>query len=253
MAEEKKVEKPFVDPFTLMKTEELLAHYDKHFADTPEDAARREGYEHEIQANLNLFQDVQNSYLINKRGKGTKGNTPKKFALDKKNVNVESSELINKILMTLIEEDTKDAKGQPNKAILELYKNDVTRLKEYAAGKGINYEKVKQDLIENYANINKSKEFNNFKNTISQMLIKDLQKLQRVGYELQTNNSHHSKIKSYINSKLQKSGYTLEETVGVGDQIQHYQRFLEKGGKVTADDAHIYGNDLKKYEAPKPK
>lgn len=252
MAEAKKEEKPFVDPFSLMKTEELLSHYDKHYADTPEDAARREGYEHEKQSYLDIFQEVQNSYLINKRGKGPKGNTPKRFALDKKKVNEESSELINKILMTLIEEDTKDAKGVPNKAVLELYKNNPHMLREYARGKGIDYERVKQDLIDNYTNINKSKEFSRFKDSISSMLIKDIQKLQRVGTELYSNPTHHPKIKKHVSSKLQKAGYDLEETVDVQEQLQHYQQLLQNGGKLSADYTHQYGNSIKKYEQ-KPK
>jgi hypothetical protein len=252
MAEEKKVEKPFVDAFSLMKTEELLSHYDKHYADTPEDAARREGYEHEKQSYMDLFQNVQNTYLINKRGKGTKGNTPKRFALDKKNVNIESSELINTILMTLLDEDTKNAKGESNKAILDLYKANPHMLREYARGKNIDYERLKQDLIDNYTNINKSKEFSRFKDTISSMLIKDMQKLQRVGTELYSNTQHHPKIKAHVNSKLQKAGYSLEETVDVQEQLQHYQNLLQNGGKMSADYAHQYGNSLKKYE-DKPK
>lgn len=253
MADDKKPTKPFVDPFSLMKTEELLNHYDKHFADTPEDAARREGYEHEKQSYLDIFQNTQNSYLIEKRGKGTKGNAPKRYALDKKKVNEEAGELINKVLMALIEEDTKNSKGEPNKAIVDYYKGEdnIHKLREYARGKGIDYDRIKQDLIDNYTNINKSKEFSRFKDTISGMLIKDMQKLQRVGTELYSNTAHHPTVKKHVNSKLEKAGYSLEETVDVQEQLQHYQTLLQNGGKLSSDYAHQYGNSLKKYSPKK--
>jgi len=255
MADKKKKEeeKPFVDPFILMKTEDLLKQYEKHHANTPEDADRREGYEHEEQGYLDRFESVQNSYLIDKRGKSEKTvGAPKRYALSKKDLNLESSELVNKVLLAMVEADFTDEKGVVNKAALEIYQ-DHRRLQEYAAGKGINYNEIKQDLIDNYKNIKKAKKYNQIKGAMAHNLVKDLQKISRITNELYTNTARHSKVKSHVRGALEKTGYTLEETVDVSSALDHYANHIQSGGKLDENYVLQHDNDIKKYEKPKPK
>lgn len=251
--DKKKEEKPFVDPYSLMKTEDLLKQFEKHYANTPEDAERREGYEHEKQGYFDTFENVQNSYLKNKRGESSKAKgTPKRYALSKKDVNVESSELVNKILLAMVEADHVNEKGEPNKAILELYKSNPHMLRDYARGKNINYDEIKQDLINNYRNIKKAEKYNEFKDYAASQLIKDMQKMERLRTELYSNTAHHTKIKSHVKSALEKTGLTLEETVNAQQALGHYANLIQSGGKLN--EGYIMQNDqsLKKYEK-KPK
>jgi hypothetical protein len=250
--DKKKEEKPFVDPYSLMKTEDLIKHFEKHYANTPEDADRREGYEHERQGYADTFENIQNSYLKAKRGESKTKGAPKRYALSKKDVNVESSELVNKVLLAMVELDHTNDKGEPNKAILELYKNNPHLLQDYARSKNIDYHEIKQDLINNYRNIKKAEKFNEFKSNMAQLLIKDIQKLNRVQTELYTNTAHHNKIKAHVKGALEKTGYTLEETVNPREALGHYANMIQSGGKLPEDYILQRDQSIKKYEK-KPK
>jgi hypothetical protein len=250
--DDKKEEKPFVDPFSLMKTEDLIKHYDKHYAQTKEDADRRAGYEHEKKNYLDIFSDIQTSYLLAKRGASDKSpNKPKRHAFTKDTRNLESAELLNKLVLSLIEHYTKDDKGNVNKAILDYYKKNPEQLRNYAMGMGLDYDKTKQDLIAHYRNINSSEAFEKFKDAMAGSLIKDLEKLDRVGNELKYNISHHNKLKSHVKSALEKQGLTLEETVGAPEALGHYENLLSQGGTLSADYTLKHEASLKKYEKPK--
>jgi hypothetical protein len=242
-------EKPLVDPYSLMKTEDLLKQLEKHYENTPEGADRREGYDHERQGYFDLFESVQNSYLTNKRGKSSKTpGSPKRFALSKEKVNEESSELVNKILLSMVENDHLDAKGKPIKSIVDYYKANPHRLRDYAAGKGIDYEKIKQDLIQNYRNIKKADKYNEFKSQAAHMLVKDEEKIERAHNELSSNVMHHPKIKSHVKNALQKTGYTLEESVSAPRALSHYVNHMSQGGKLNENYVFQNGLDIKKYK-----
>ena len=251
--DKKKVEKPFVDTYTLMKYDDLMKHFEKHYANTPEDADRREGYDHEKQGYLDMFESVQNSYLKTKRGESakTKG-TPKRYALSKKDVDIESSELVNKVLLAMVEEDNTDEKGVVNKAVVDLYKKDPHRLQHYARGYGIDYDEIKKDLIDNYRNIKKAKKFNQIKEGIASLLIKDQQKVNRVQSILENKTEYHTKIRSYINGRIKnKIGHTIDDTVNMRGTLGHFATFIQGGENLPVDYIQQNDMDFKKMDEKK--
>ncbi len=218
--EEKKEEKPFVDKYTLMKSDELFKIIDEWHADTEEAAKKRIEFEEKVNPALKSIDAIQDSYLVKKRGaKGEaehERNVPRKYALNKDDLRVEATELLNHILY-------EGVKNEFGEEVARKYKEKPEHLIGYAATKNINFYKVLDDLMKNYRDITKAKSFQDAKESIAGIgLDNKFEEVQKAKSVLAQNFEHHDEVKKRIEDRLKPHNLALEGYISPHEMLQHY-------------------------------
>lgn len=233
------------DPFASKNLDDLFEIIDSYHADTPEAAQKRKNDEEQIGINIKYLNTIDDVYFKKKHGETVAGSgIAAKYSLpgEGQEVRAEATKLLNAHIITLIKKDMSPAAA-------EEYLKKPENIKVFARGKGLKYDEILDDMIENSDNVQNSKQYGEMKNYIAQMMVGgDLEYSQKAQSEIISNHNHHEGLRKRLNLLLKDFGKVVDPNLRIDKALGHYRSALEK--KINEDYFIDKGrvNHFKAYE-----
>ncbi len=236
----KKEAKPFVDKYSIMKSDDLLGILKSHHEDSDDGRKKRDSIEADRVAGLRAVEDVQNKYLLDKRGEHKKHKgKPKSHKLKGKE---EATELLYKVALEGVRQEHGDAG-------VKLYKSDPHKLIAYIDGKmagtGVDFYSLRDAIVRRDGKFHDMKEFDVLKQKM--VHIDDLVELEHARKTLSIDRDHFEAVQKAVNGYAKKQGVELRKTTKQHEAVAHYIAGL--GGELTGD----YVAEHKSHFKKKPK
>jgi len=227
----------FVDKYTLMSTEELVSLIKKWHGDTKEALERRDAISTELENAENAIEEIESTYLLEKRGEHQKyRKKPKSYMLDKENAKKEATELIYKIALEGVRQELGDD-------AVALYKKNPHRLIGFLASKGINFYALRNDLVLHRRNFRNLDSYKKFKRAM--ISVDALVEEQHVENELASDHKHYDKLLELTNKEIAASNVELRKGVEARYILEHLKQHL-RSGKFNTEYLETYNGHFKK-------
>ncbi|MFT4304600.1 MAG: hypothetical protein ACMXX8_00780, partial [Candidatus Woesearchaeota archaeon] len=184
------------DPHANKSAHDLLDIIKDYHQNTEEAALRRKKDNEEVITKIKYLSSIDDKYFIKLHGKDSKG-MPKTYSLGEgEDQYLNATKLVNANILELIEHDLSP----------ELVKEFIKKpdmIKVWARGKGIDYDKIVDDLVENADNINNSKQYSEMKQIVASSLASEnTKKVQEATVDLAKDYKHHETVRNSLNDIL---------------------------------------------------
>lgn len=235
-----KERKKLLDPYTQMSTSDLLKYIEERHSDTPEAQDLREDTETKMENAVGVIEDIEKDYLKEVRGEHARyKGKPKSYSLSEKEAKEEATELIYRMVLESIRQHLgEDA--------VEVYKKKPHMITTFLNSKGIDFYKLRKDIVDNRRNFRKLKSYQEFKKRLP--TIEELVEEEAVEKELVTDQNHYDPMLEKINKIIgEKTGLQIKYGTDAEHVIHHYKTYLSEG-KFSQEHLRTHEKHFKKYK-----
>lgn len=238
----KKEEEKILDPYTKMSSTDLIGKIKEWHSDTPEAEDRKKEKETKFENAISTIDDIERDYLKDVRGEHARyKGKPKSYMLGKENTKEEASELIYRMTLESIRQEL-------GEKAFKLYKKNPEWIPGFLRGKGIDFYKLRTEMVDNRRNFREGETYKEFKKRLP--TIEELIEEKAVEMELLSDPNHYDPLLDQTNEKIQETDLQIKKGVEAQHVLNHLKKFL-KEGKYTEAYKRDNEEHFKKYKEKK--
>ncbi len=224
-----------VDDYSTLSSADLLKILEGHLGDTPEAIERRGDAEAAKIAGAEMLDDIERTYLVDKRGEHeTHAGKPKSYTIKGKD---EVVELIYKVALEGVRQELGDN-------AVEVYKENPEKLIDYLRGKNIDYFDLKRKMTNHKGTLRNLEDWQRAKEQL--IHVDDIAEREHVQQVLASDPDHYEAVVDKANQYLGEKGAQLRKGVSAGRALGHVAAGLAR--RVNNEYLKTNQEDLKHHK-----